>query len=83
METKRTRSDADFILHWSGYQGRAVLKQLIAEKNTVQLRQILAQTEDEYLTDEVAQALATLDREEAEAAPDTQGDSSQTATEAD
>ena len=59
-KTKSTRSDADFVLHWSGYQGRAVLKRLIADKDTVQLRQILAQTENEYLAREIAEALAEI-----------------------
>lgn len=59
-KTKNTRSDADFILHWNGYQGRAILKRLIAEKNTVQLRWILAETKDEYLAKEVAEALEKI-----------------------
>ncbi len=65
MHTKSIRSDADFIL--SGYESSTVLQRLIAEpeKNEEQLKKILAETDEEYLAEEVAQALAKLEQERA------------------
>ncbi|MCI5122731.1 MAG: hypothetical protein D3908_16400, partial [Candidatus Electrothrix sp. AUS4] len=62
-QIKSTRSDADFVLQWGGY---AVLQRLIAEKDTGQLRQILSQTKDDYMAEEITEALATIEENRAE-----------------
>jgi hypothetical protein len=63
----------DFILQQGGgYQTHRILERLIAEKDTIQLKKILDETKDEYLAEEVAEALATLNEEMAEQPEDTQ-----------
>ncbi len=63
MHTKSTCSDADFIL--SGYESSTVLQRLIAEpeKNAEQLRKIMAQTDNEYIVEEIARTLAKPEQE--------------------
>lgn len=68
--TLNTRSDVDFILRWSGYQGRAVLHNLIAEpqKNEVQLKQFLSNIDRSdivhlHFAEKVSKALATIEKE--------------------
>ena len=71
MQSKATRSDADFVLQWGNtYTGRSRLQRLIAEKDTGQLRQILSQTKDEYMAGEITEALATIEENRAEQAED-------------
>lgn len=57
--TLNTRTDAEFILSWGGYKGKAVLHKLISdpEQHEAQLRRILAQTGDEYMIKEISKAL--------------------------
>jgi hypothetical protein len=75
MQSKATRSDADFVLQWGGgHQSNIILRNLVAQKDTLQLRRILAETKDEYLAEKVAEALAVVDREKDEPAPNTQYD---------
>ncbi|MCI5114498.1 MAG: hypothetical protein D3921_13755 [Candidatus Electrothrix sp. AW1] len=79
VHTLNTRSDVDFILRWGGYQGRAVLHNLIAEpqKNEVQLKQFLSNIDRSdivhlYFAEKVSKALATMEKERA--AADTKAD---------
>ena len=61
-QTKRTRSDADFILQW---RSRVILQKLISDtkKNEATLREILAKTKDKSITTEISNALAKIDEE--------------------
>ncbi|XOF32288.1 MAG: hypothetical protein ACL93V_09560 [Candidatus Electrothrix sp. YB6] len=70
MRTKATRSDADFILQWGGYQGEQVLHRLLSEpaKNEEQLRQILGNIDHsnaihKYFAEEISGALEKLEKE--------------------
>ncbi|MCI5190827.1 MAG: hypothetical protein D3905_13775 [Candidatus Electrothrix sp. AS4_5] len=62
VHTLNTRSDVDFILRWGGYQGKTVLDRLISEpeQHEDQLRQILAQTDDEDMVKNITKALEEL-----------------------
>ncbi|HSN66674.1 MAG TPA: hypothetical protein VLS94_08535 [Fusibacter sp.] len=59
-QTKRTRSDADFILRW---RSGAVLQSLTSDpkKNEETLREILAKTKDKFIARQASDALAKID----------------------
>ncbi|MCI5146112.1 MAG: hypothetical protein D3923_11430 [Candidatus Electrothrix sp. AR3] len=60
IHTKMTRSDAEFILQRGGIGG--ILQRLLSkpQENEATLREILAKSQDAYITQEISKALARL-----------------------
>ena len=64
VHTKKSRSDAEFILQWHGaYMSRVVLERLLLnpEKNEEQLRHILAITGEKDFAEKINEALSKME----------------------